>query len=282
MENRDAPSSKRPSLERMPPYSEEAERGVLGSILLDAERVVDLAVERQLSPESFYLSSHQVLFETLVDMHQARKPIDLLTVGDRLRQTRQEAAVGGEAYLESLVDMAYCYPEVHKQATPEQVLSYFRQYAWSRPVYATVLEKLAYRSYIKKKWAMAAPIYRELAMIRQDPQKLLEYARYLFDCVQAQGTYQYAEKDVAIIVRALEHHATSAHMPDAQKEKLVNDYELYARDIITHLHANARQSNKTFHVAWNPPTVLPDDDLATCADVVRSAVIEPRRPDQLL
>ena len=39
--------------DRMPPYSEEAERGVLGSALLDAARVVDLAVERGISPESF-------------------------------------------------------------------------------------------------------------------------------------------------------------------------------------------------------------------------------------
>jgi tetratricopeptide (TPR) repeat protein len=173
------------------------------------------------------------LFEQSVSSPLAYKDLDI----DTYRRV--------DVRLESLVDMAYCYPEVHKQATPEQALAYFRQYAWSRPVYSTVLEKLANRYYIKKKWAMAAPLYRELATIRQDPQRLLEYARHLFDCVQAQGTYRHAEKDVAIIVRALNHHVTSAHMTEAQKKELVNDYELYARDIITHLHAKARLTNAT-------------------------------------
>ena len=43
-----------PSSERIPPYNEEAERAVLGSALLDAARVVDLCVENQITPESFY------------------------------------------------------------------------------------------------------------------------------------------------------------------------------------------------------------------------------------
>ena len=44
--------------DRIPPYSEDAERGVLGSALLDAGRVVDLAIERGLRPESFYVPAH--------------------------------------------------------------------------------------------------------------------------------------------------------------------------------------------------------------------------------
>lgn len=147
--------------------------------------------------------------------------------------------------LESLVDMAYCYPEVYKKVTAETALAYFKRYAWSRPVYTTALEKLAYRYYVKKKWSQSASIYRELAMIRQDPEKLLEYAKYIFDGVQAMGTYQHAEKDVAIIVRALEGQIYSPHAIRADKDKLVNDYEIYARDIITHLHAKANKSNSS-------------------------------------
>lgn len=178
------------------------------------------------------------LFEQSVTSPQASKELDI----DTYRRV--------DVRLESLVDMAYCYPEVYKKATPEQALTYFRQYAWSRPVYTTVLEKLAYRYYVKKKWAQAAPLYRELAMIRQDPEKLLEYAKHIFESVQALGTYQHAEKDVAIIVRALERQIYSPHMAEADKEKLINDYEIFARDIITHLHAKARQTNsgKNFNI----------------------------------
>ncbi len=173
------------------------------------------------------------LFEESVTSPMAARELDI----DTYRRV--------DVRLESLVDMAYCYPEVYKKATPEQALAYFKRYAWSRPVYTTVLEKLAYRYYVKKKWAQAAPLYRELAMIRQDPQKLLEYAKHIFESVQATGTYQHAEKDVAIIVRALERQVYSAHMEEADKEKLINDYEIFARDIITHLHAKARQVNSS-------------------------------------
>ena len=173
------------------------------------------------------------LFEDSVNSPQAAKELDI----DTYRRV--------DVRLESLVDMAYCYPEVYKEATAEQALAYFKEYAWSRPVYATVLEKLAYRYYVKKKWSKAAPLYRELALMRQDPEKLLEYGKHIFECVQAIGTYRHAEQDVNIIVRALERQVFSPHTTKAEKDKLVNDYEIFARDIITHLHAKAHRTNSS-------------------------------------
>lgn len=145
--------------------------------------------------------------------------------------------------LESLTDMAFCYPEVYKKTTPEQDLAYFKRFAWSRPVYTAVLEKLAYRYYVKKKWAKTASLYRELADLRQDPEKLIEYAKYIFESTQALGTYQHAERDVQIIVHALEIRKYSVHISTQTKENLINDFEIFTRDIITHLHANANRTN---------------------------------------
>lgn len=90
--------------DRLPPYSEDAERGVLGAALLDAARVVDLAVERGLSPAAFYVPAHQVLFEMLAAMLHEGRPVDLLTVGDRLRAAGRLDEIGGAAFLERLVD----------------------------------------------------------------------------------------------------------------------------------------------------------------------------------
>lgn len=90
--------------DRLPPYSEEAERGVLGSALLDAARVVDFAVERGISPESFHVPAHQALFEVLRGMTHDGSPIDLLTVGERLKKLGRLDEVGGAAFLERLVD----------------------------------------------------------------------------------------------------------------------------------------------------------------------------------
>ena len=98
-----AESAGTPAL-RVPPHSAEAEKGVLGSILLDASRVMDLCTGDGLVPESFYFEAHRRLFSELVAMQQAGVAIDLLTAVERLRSANRLDAVGGTAFLEALVD----------------------------------------------------------------------------------------------------------------------------------------------------------------------------------
>lgn len=90
--------------DRLPPYSEEAERGVLGSALLDPDRVIDLAIESRISADSFYVPSHRVIFELVVDMHGHGRPVDLLTATERLKDIGQLDQAGGPAYIEQLLD----------------------------------------------------------------------------------------------------------------------------------------------------------------------------------
>ncbi|MDY0145741.1 MAG: replicative DNA helicase [Kiritimatiellia bacterium] len=90
--------------ERVPPHSEDAERAVLGCALQDASRILDLCIERQITVESFYVQTHQALFETMLALYSARKPVDLVTVVDRLRENRQLDGVGGEEELARLID----------------------------------------------------------------------------------------------------------------------------------------------------------------------------------
>jgi replicative DNA helicase len=91
-------------LERVPPYSEEAERGALGSILIDAGRVMDLAVEQQLTASSFYVPAHRLLFEVLRDMQSRGAAVDLLTVTEQLRASEMLEKIGGASFLDRLVD----------------------------------------------------------------------------------------------------------------------------------------------------------------------------------
>ena len=94
---------------KTPPHSAEAERGVLGAILLDAQsgddlRVLDLCLTHGIEPESFYDPRYRLLFETLLEMSKATMPVDALTLNNRLRETGRFDAVGGALAVEALVD----------------------------------------------------------------------------------------------------------------------------------------------------------------------------------
>ena len=82
--------------DRVPPHSEDAERAVLGCALQDAARILDLCIERQISAGSFYVQRHQSLFDTMMALHADRKPVDFVTVTERLRETALLDSVGGE------------------------------------------------------------------------------------------------------------------------------------------------------------------------------------------
>jgi replicative DNA helicase len=90
--------------DRLPPYSEEAERGILGCALQDAERVIDLCIDRKVSADSFHVAAHRTLFENLLVMHQLNQPVDLLTVSTYLRDRDHLEKLGGDEFLERIVD----------------------------------------------------------------------------------------------------------------------------------------------------------------------------------
>lgn len=99
----DSPASQG-RVDRVPPHSEDAERGILGSMMVDAARAVDLAIEREIRREAFYIPAHQHIFQVIVDLHDGGRPVDLLTVGQRMRDLGILEGVGGMLYLEGLMD----------------------------------------------------------------------------------------------------------------------------------------------------------------------------------
>lgn len=143
---------------------------------------------------------------------------------------------------EAFNDMAFVYSNHYKKATPEQALAYFKDYAWSRPAYIVVLEKLAYRYLIKKKWKHASIIYRELSNIQNDPEKLLEYADSIYTAVRELKSFDNAYDDVKVVVAALRRIKYSVHVAEEVKQKAFTDYEIFARDVSTQLHAKSKAS----------------------------------------
>jgi replicative DNA helicase len=95
-------------VDRLPPHAPEAERGVLGCILLASVDSLD-ECSRILRPgaEAFYDLRNQAIFAVMAGLHDARIPVDLISVQQRLREGGQLDAVGGLAYLNELADCVH-------------------------------------------------------------------------------------------------------------------------------------------------------------------------------
>lgn len=90
--------------QRVPPHSEEAERGLLGAIILDYERVMDACLDRHVKPDWFYIPAHGVIYGAMLELSAKLRPIDIATTTEILRVTNRLDAIGGYTYLERLVD----------------------------------------------------------------------------------------------------------------------------------------------------------------------------------
>jgi replicative DNA helicase len=85
---------------KSPPLSLEAERAVLGSILLDSQALS--VISDFLLPTDFYSSAHRAIFEAIGEIVKKFHRVDLVTLQDELAKRDQLEAIGGVAYLLSL------------------------------------------------------------------------------------------------------------------------------------------------------------------------------------
>lgn len=88
---------------RIPPQDIDAERALLGSIMLrpqGLQEIVDLV-----TADTFYVRKHQLIFKAMVELYTKNEPIDLLSVSSVLKDKKQINDVGGASYLTDLVNM---------------------------------------------------------------------------------------------------------------------------------------------------------------------------------
>jgi replicative DNA helicase len=84
------------------PHEPDAERAVIGAILLDPTSL--LMVMEKLEGHEFYLESHRIIYRGCVELHERGQPSDLVTVTNQLREQGALERVGGASYLSSMVD----------------------------------------------------------------------------------------------------------------------------------------------------------------------------------
>ncbi|MGH7759680.1 MAG: replicative DNA helicase, partial [Candidatus Dormibacteria bacterium] len=90
---------------RLPPHNLEAERSVLGALLLDKDQIG--VVVGQLEADDFYLAAHGDIFRAMLQLFSSGTPIDTLTLCDELERQGSLARVGG---LEVLTSLARAVP----------------------------------------------------------------------------------------------------------------------------------------------------------------------------
>ena len=88
--------------DKVPPHDIEAERAVLGALLLNWGAMGD--VIGKLRPERFYSLQNQVIFEALTELFSHNIQGDTLTLVDQLRKNNKLEQAGGTAYIASLTD----------------------------------------------------------------------------------------------------------------------------------------------------------------------------------
>ena len=87
-------------LDRLPPQSVEAERAVLGSLLLLPEVCDEVVLI--VRPDDFYDDAHQRIFSHMVALHDGGRKIDLMLLVQRLKDAGEFELIGGAAYLAEL------------------------------------------------------------------------------------------------------------------------------------------------------------------------------------
>jgi len=85
---------------RAPPHNLEAERSVLGSVLLHNDCLDDIP---QLRPEHFYLAGNRDIFAALLSLRRRDQPCDAVTLATELERASTLSAVGGLPYLHELL-----------------------------------------------------------------------------------------------------------------------------------------------------------------------------------
>jgi len=87
---------------KIPPHNLEAERSLLGALLIDKNAVVRVA--DFLKPEHFYRDSHGTVYNAIVSLYEKGEPADLITVTSALKAKKKLKDAGGASFLAELTD----------------------------------------------------------------------------------------------------------------------------------------------------------------------------------
>ena len=112
---------------RVPPHNLDAERSLLGGILLEAQAFIEVVDVVQ--PEEFYRDAHRKVFEAMRSLFSKSQPIDRITVKDELTSMGAFESIGGDEFIDLLdkvvptaANLAWYAKIVHDKALARRLI----------------------------------------------------------------------------------------------------------------------------------------------------------------
>lgn len=102
---------------KIPPQNLDAEKSLLGAVLIDEETLAD--VSEHVTPKDFYDKRHATIYGGMLRLFERHRPVDLLTLTEELKKKDEFDAIGGSAYLTELTN--YVPTAAHAEAYAELV-----------------------------------------------------------------------------------------------------------------------------------------------------------------
>ncbi len=102
---------------KIPPQNIDAEKSLLGAVLIDEETLADIS--EHVTVKDFYEKRHSTIFGAMMNLYEKHKPVDLLTLTDELKRKKELDIIGGSAYLTDLTN--YVPTSAHAEAYAQLV-----------------------------------------------------------------------------------------------------------------------------------------------------------------
>lgn len=153
------------SATKVPPHNIEAEKSLLGSVLIDAHSFIKIG--DMIIPEDFYLEAHRTIFNVMLDLFNRHQPIDVLTMSNRLEEFERLETIGGRSYLVELGNSV---------STSSHIINY-----------GTIIKK---KSTLRRLLSAAAEISEISFNEEDDIETIIDRAEHSLFAVSSAGTNQ--------------------------------------------------------------------------------------------
>ncbi len=102
---------------KVPPQNIDAEKSLLGAVLIDEETLADIS--EHVTTKDFYEKRHSIIYGGMMSLYEKHRPVDLLTLTEELKRKKELDTIGGSTYLTELTN--YVPTAAHAEAYAELV-----------------------------------------------------------------------------------------------------------------------------------------------------------------